>query len=391
LRGAAPVTIAIVTLGTFGDILPFATLGEHLQLSGHVVIVLSNTNHETFVRSRGLNFVGVSESEDPASGFDPDKFMIRDAIPAYKRITTVIADLMTRTPKLVIVNRSGNWGGLFASERYGLPLVSVVLQPSSVFENGHPVTSPVLSAVNRFRTSLGLAPLDSGGILEPACEVISMFPAWFGYPESRSSAAGSCVGFPFQNSSTNPLPRKIQDMVLRHGPPVVFSAGTNVVDTNFFDLADEFASITGFPVVAVGRGGGRKFLSKAQAYPFIDHGRLFPVARLIIHNGGIGVIAQAMRAAVPQIVIPSVWDQPDNARRVVDLGIGQVVSPDTASCKELIRASYAAAALERKSLFAIAAAVRRQSGVIEACRIINSRILQLFRITSKLTGTIGSS
>ena len=50
---------------------------------------------------------------------------------------------------------------------------------------------------------------------------------------------------------------------------------------------------------------------------------LFPYAAAIIHHGGIGTTAQALRAGKPQLVIPFFADQPDNAGRVARLGVGR--------------------------------------------------------------------
>ena len=42
---------------------------------------------------------------------------------------------------------------------------------------------------------------------------------------------------------------------------------------------------------------------------------------------GVGTVSQALRAGVPQLIVPFSHDQPDNAARVVKLGCGAVVKP----------------------------------------------------------------
>src|SRR6185295_8567691 len=54
---------------------------------------------------------------------------------------------------------------------------------------------------------------------------------------------------------------------------------------------------------------------------YASFSRLLPKAAAIVHHGGIGTIAQALRAGVPQLVTPMNFDQPDNARRVERLGV----------------------------------------------------------------------
>jgi rhamnosyltransferase subunit B len=44
-----------------------------------------------------------------------------------------------------------------------------------------------------------------------------------------------------------------------------------------------------------------------------------------VHSGGIGTLAQALVAGRPQLIVPVAFDQPDNARRTVALGIARTI------------------------------------------------------------------
>lgn len=52
---------------------------------------------------------------------------------------------------------------------------------------------------------------------------------------------------------------------------------------------------------------------------------LFPRAAAVVHHGGIGTSAQALAAGVPQLIVPMGFDQPDNAVRLVQLGVGAAI------------------------------------------------------------------
>ena len=52
---------------------------------------------------------------------------------------------------------------------------------------------------------------------------------------------------------------------------------------------------------------------------------LLPRAAAIVHHGGSGTTTQAMRAGVPQVVVPHYFDQPYFAGRVAELGIARPV------------------------------------------------------------------
>jgi rhamnosyltransferase subunit B len=49
---------------------------------------------------------------------------------------------------------------------------------------------------------------------------------------------------------------------------------------------------------------------------------LLPHAAALMHHGGIGTTAEALRAGTPQLIIPLSHDQFDNAERVKALGVG---------------------------------------------------------------------
>ena len=74
------------------------------------------------------------------------------------------------------------------------------------------------------------------------------------------------------------------------------------------------------------------------AFDYAPFSELFPRAAAIVHQGGIGTTAQAMRSGRPMLVMPYAHDQPDNAERLVRLGIARSISrhrytPDRAASR----------------------------------------------------------
>ena len=55
--------------------------------------------------------------------------------------------------------------------------------------------------------------------------------------------------------------------------------------------------------------------------------RLLPHAAALVHHGGIGTTAQALRAGTPQLVFPFSYDQIDNGLRLRRLGVGDLWPP----------------------------------------------------------------
>ena len=56
---------------------------------------------------------------------------------------------------------------------------------------------------------------------------------------------------------------------------------------------------------------------------FAPFSQLLPRCAALVHHGGIGTSSQALRAGTPQLVVPHAHDQPDNAARLVRLGVAR--------------------------------------------------------------------
>jgi UDP:flavonoid glycosyltransferase YjiC (YdhE family) len=52
---------------------------------------------------------------------------------------------------------------------------------------------------------------------------------------------------------------------------------------------------------------------------------LFSRAAAVIHQGGVGTTAQALRAGMPQLVVPFAHDQFDNGDRIRRMGCGRML------------------------------------------------------------------
>ncbi|MFJ1765697.1 glycosyltransferase [Amycolatopsis sp. NPDC088138] len=72
--------------------------------------------------------------------------------------------------------------------------------------------------------------------------------------------------------------------------------------------------------------------------PFAPQSRLLGRALLFLSHGGFGGVQEALRSGTPMVVLPLFADQPANARRVSELGLGVAVDPAEASPEVLASA-----------------------------------------------------
>ena len=105
------------------------------------------------------------------------------------------------------------------------------------------------------------------------------------------------------------------------------------------------------------------------------HDRLFPRVDAIIHHGGAGTTAAALRAGKPTVACPFFGDQPFWGRRIARLGVG----PAPLDRKTLSAATLAQAIMDtddarmRKRAVDLGAAIRAEDGVGAALAFVERR------------------
>jgi len=123
-------------------------------------------------------------------------------------------------------------------------------------------------------------------------------------------------------------------------------------------------------VLLDGRGGdGTRVTPDILSVSYAPHSYLFPRASVIVHSGGIGTCAWAMRAGRPMLVVPFAYDQPDNALRLARLGVARTVGNKSYTAR---RAATEIALLLKESRYRtnaerISRIVESENGAVAAC------------------------
>jgi UDP:flavonoid glycosyltransferase YjiC (YdhE family) len=60
---------------------------------------------------------------------------------------------------------------------------------------------------------------------------------------------------------------------------------------------------------------------------WVAHEFLLPRTDVVVTTGGAGTVMTVLEAGVPLVVVPTEWDKPENAQRVVEAGAGVRLSP----------------------------------------------------------------
>jgi rhamnosyltransferase subunit B len=366
----------LTTFGSFGDLHPYIAVGMGLRDRGHRVTIATSENYRAKVEGENLNFHAVrpdlSQLLDRPDiirrAFHPrtgSEYIIRHLF--LPPVEQSCEDLMTIASTAdLIVGHVVSFAAPTVAEFLRKKWISVALQPSiflSAFDppvlSGMPFARQLQSLgpgfwrpwasfiraivrkwgapLNELRRKLGLTALQNP-LLD---DMFSPFgtQAWFSpvlaKPQPDWPVKACATGFPFYDKLQRGqgLSPELRAFLNGGPPPVVFTLGSSAVLTagRFFEESAAAAESLGVRAVLLVGPDSRNSLDRAlpdtiAAAPYAPYSELFPRAAAIIHQGGIGTTAQALRAGKPMLVAPFSHDQPDNAARVERLGCARVLS-----------------------------------------------------------------
>ena len=209
--------------------------------------------------------------------------------------------------------------------------------------------------------------------------VLAMFSSVFTKPQPDWVKQAKITGFTFYDRlyPSSSLSTELQEFLAAGEAPVVFTLGSAAVNTagNFYTESAIAAEKLGCRAVfLVGDVKLENLRNDAIALEYAPYSELFPHAKAVVHQGGVGTTAQALRAGVPMLVVPFSYDQPDNANRIVSLGVGRTISRNNYQQNLVVKelqillnnSQYKAKALE------IAQIIKAENGTKTACDAIET-------------------
>jgi MGT family glycosyltransferase len=127
-------------------------------------------------------------------------------------------------------------------------------------------------------------------------------------------------------------------------PLVVASLGTTPMDEMSIiqRVLDALAELPVRALLTVGAHIDPRDLqvpANARVGGYVRHAAVLPHARMLVTHAGAGSVAAALTHGVPMVCVPLGREQPLNAARVVELGVGRALTPDAPV--EALRAAIA--------------------------------------------------
>jgi UDP:flavonoid glycosyltransferase YjiC (YdhE family) len=169
--------------------------------------------------------------------------------------------------------------------------------------------------------------------------VLGLFSSLLGEPQPDWPAVTRLCGFTFYDgkqptaeAAEAGLPAHVEEFLQMGPAPVVFTLGSSAVFAagDFYQTSAEACARLGLRAIlltgVLPDGQPRGILSKDLCTAeYVSYGELFPRVAAIVHQGGVGTLAHALKAGKPMIIMPCSHDQPDNARRAVRLGVARTI------------------------------------------------------------------
>jgi rhamnosyltransferase subunit B len=376
-----PLRILLPTIGSSGDVHPVVELGRALLERGHRVTVVTNEYFREQVAHNGLGFIPLgSRAEAEALMGDPRLWHPRKGfgsivkkamLPNIPRLYRIIEE--QRGPGTVVAATTLCLGARVAQEKLGVPTATIHLQPSvlrSRFDNGRlgpfdmgPGMPGVVKdalfwfmdtfyserligpELNAFRATLGLEPVRgifSGYVHSPRL-VLGLFPDWFAPPQPDWPANTHLTGFVLHDAWGSPETHAEADAFLSAGPPpLLVTPGSAAMDrSEFFRRTVHACEAAGVRAMLVTNHPAQLpavLPEGIRSFPYVPFSSVLPRCAAIAYHGGIGTLAQTVKAGLPHLIVPNAHDQPDNGQRIERLGLGVALAPRRYSVARATRA-----------------------------------------------------
>jgi len=371
--------IVLCTLGSLGDLHPYIAVAQALARRGHTPVLATHETYRAKIEALGLAFHAV-RPELPGWDHHPELIhrwmdqrhgterIVREFVmPALHESYAdtlaaatagpVAADLLvshplTFTTRLVAETTGIAWassllaplGFLSTTDPSVLPNAEVLarfrgLGPGplrAVYALGKAMAAPWADPVHKLRAELGLPATRENPLFEGQHSpdlVLALFSHWLAKPQPDWPPRTKVTGFPFFEDET-PLSPQLERFLEEGAAPIVFTLGSSAVHAAgaFYEESALVARHLGRrAVLLVGNAPGATPSRDLLTLGYAPYARLFPRAAAIVHQGGVGTTAEAMRSGRPQLIVPFAHDQPDNAERISRRGIGRTLQRSTYS------------------------------------------------------------
>jgi sterol 3beta-glucosyltransferase len=375
--------VGIIALGSTGDVLPFAGLGQALAEAGHVVTIAAHGGFGNLIRDAGLTYVELPLN--PHTDDELQRLAGKGGIAALRAINRFYApqgqaivekvDVVAGQSDVLLYSILA-WPSYCSAQGHGIPSFGLDLQPMEPTGAFAPVMARFslgpagnrflarqgqrlmvgtgITLVNAVRARHGLPPTTPRKFIQEYADRDQ--PVLCGFsrhivPRPADWRGGlEVTGFwwPPEPKDFTPPPHLVDFL----------AAGDRPVFVGFGSMWVKDKDETGSLIRAALRASGKRAVVQAGWAGLeidddnvcmigdVPHAWLFPQMAAAVHHAGAGTMAAALRAGIPSVPVPHVLDQPFWASRLAALGAACAPIP----ARQLTASRLAAALTEVTSV-----------------------------------------
>lgn len=332
--------ITILTLGTRGDVQPYAVLGKALAERGHSVILSTAKNFRNLVESYGIGFHPIDADYEKLLNSEEGKKIFKGNPFALKRnfrklISPLIEKSLSEFYTLaqnsdVTIYRPKTLANVFTHQlskiaikaavvpatmetaAFQNPAISGLRIPEFLYKWSYRINDfkyrVLREPIKQFHQQHGLDddfPLDS----QEVC-IYGISSHFLNRPDDWP-VNHHLTGFWFSDQH-QPLPAGITDFLEQGPAPVLVTFGsmplpkklTRLIRKAALELNQRFLVVKGWGDLDAEELGNLENIRIIDPMPFES---LFPKVRAVVHHGGIGTVAECLRAGKPMLICPAVY------------------------------------------------------------------------------------
>ncbi|MGZ8197374.1 MAG: glycosyltransferase, partial [Burkholderiales bacterium] len=338
--------IVLTTFGSYGDLHPYLALARGLMNRGHEPVIATTEIYRPKVEQEGIAFHATrpdladlgDQAEVVRRVYDPRhgaEYMTRQLImPHLPRFFDDLAAVAHGAD--LLVSHAITYAAPLVARKLDLPWLSTILSPMVFLSTYDPPTlppAPWLKHLHRFSPALYRLAFRAmrstvrswsepvrqlareRGLPEPQGDplfegqfsphgTLAMFSSVLADPQPDWPPRTHITGFPFHDADevAPQAMHALDDFLAAGDPPIVFTLGSSAVfdARDFYRQAVEIARRLGRrALLLTGRQAGDQGLGSLPrdvfATDYAPHSKVFPRAAAVVHQGGVGTLAQALR------------------------------------------------------------------------------------------------
>ena len=356
--------IIITAFGTYGDVHPIVAIANNLaEFFEQIIIITSGAfsslfnNHkfqvvDVFSKEKYENILfSVNLNEYNGIVEYTKKYLVGALEPTF----SALLEINKLKPICAVIGTGFINGGAWGAEYLNIPYIKLSLSPHAnrgVIAREHllatsknPFYKPffllfvalasevyyhriVKAYLNPIRLNMKMKALKRQNIFKPnQFSTIELYPDWFVDLPGKHQGNNYFTNFPLKDPSNPTISDQTSETVKKcKGRPIIFTVGSattkileHVIYAYSLCSALNCDGIFVSPFISTLKN---RTFPRIHLIEYADFPSLFSSGMLVIHHGGIGTVAQAIHAEIPQLIRPVAFDQKDNARRVERLGLG---------------------------------------------------------------------